>query len=187
VGRRCCRRKTTVLDARRCWMAATLPLSPGCRNCRNCRNCRTTVGPLSDHCRTTVGQHCRTTVGLLSDHCRLSRDRLTGRILVVCRTLSDCRTVGLSDCRTTVGSLSDHCRASPSAWDGSGKVCGSVQGLIVDDRCALKPPALQSPNNHDAIFQATLPKMHVLKDMASWLIGLSCADGFRECPRSDCG
>jgi hypothetical protein len=32
----------------------------------------------------------------------------------------------------------------------------SVQGLIVDDRCALKPPALQSPNNHDAIFSRHL-------------------------------
>ena len=92
-------------------------MSPGCRNCRNCRNCRTTVGQLSDYCRTTVGlSDCRT-IRQLSDSCRTTVGTvgqfLDGTTLIGCRTLSDtvghcrnCRTVGLSDCRTlsdTVG------------------------------------------------------------------------------------
>ena len=61
-------------------------LSPGCRSCRSCR---TTVGPLSDHCRTS---HCRT-AGLLSvslsEHCRSCRSVI---MIPPCRTY--CRTVG---------------------------------------------------------------------------------------------
>ena len=64
-------------------------LSPGCRSCRSCRSYRTTVGPLSDHCRTS---HCRT-AGLLSvslsEHCRSCR---SGTMIPPCRTY--CRTVG---------------------------------------------------------------------------------------------
>ena len=54
-----------------------------------------TVGLLSDYCRTTVGlSDYRTTVGLLSDYCR------TVGLLSDCRnTVGYCRT-NLSDCRT---------------------------------------------------------------------------------------
>ena len=81
-------------------------LSPGCRNCRTLSDtvgrCRTTVGQLSDNCRTD-------TLTYVSDNCRTLSDTvgqvLTGTTYAPCRTLSDtvghCRTVGiLSDCRT---------------------------------------------------------------------------------------
>jgi hypothetical protein len=80
-------------------------------DCVGLSDCWTPVGPLSDHCRTTVGG-CRTS--------------MTGKVHTHCRTLSDCRTtVGLSDCRT-VGALSDHCRTTVGLSD-----CRTV-GLLSD-------------------------------------------------------
>jgi hypothetical protein len=82
------------------WLSELSELPELCRSSvRDCRrlseHCRT-VGPLSDHCRISVGD-CQTEYDseglcILSDTVGL---------------LSDCRTVGLSDCRTAVGGLSE--------------------------------------------------------------------------------
>ena len=73
-------------------LPTTGSLSPGCRYCRSCRGCRSTVGALSEHCRSTVGGHCRCCRGLSdSDYAwSLSCTRLS-------ELSASCRPVGLSD------------------------------------------------------------------------------------------
>ena len=72
-----------------------------------------TVGQMTDCRAVGLSDHCRTTVGPLSDKCRTLSNKFDSEGLLVvwpdtvghCRTLSD--TVGLSDYLTTVGPLSE--------------------------------------------------------------------------------
>ena len=70
-------------------------LSPGCRYCRSCRGCRSTVGALSEHCRSTVGGHCRCCRGLSDSDYAWSLSCTVGAVgavgLSACQTCRGCR------------------------------------------------------------------------------------------------